>query len=1004
MFEKELNLYRDRAKKFSVFLEKLVERETTSFRIEYAPATDSLSYEEARRLQYRPIALGEVWGREWETAWFHLELETPAGFQDAELALKLNFNGEVLLFDASGVPSYALTSSSVFNQNFKRELYRFDRTFKVGEKIELWAEAAANSLFGVVQDHEGRPEITLKNPDGYYTAAVSACSLVLFDRTVYELKQAVDFLLSLESGLAEKDYRRDKIVKALADAEDLFGEEPSNAAAARSVLDKILRHRAMDSAPTAHAVGHAHIDTAWLWPVKESVRKCARTFATQLEHLKRFPDYVFGASAALHYQFVKDRYPELYGRVRDAVKAGRWEPQGAMWVEADCNLIGGESLARQFLFGKNFFMDEFGFDVRNLWLPDAFGFPASLPQFIKRSGCDYFLSQKLSWSQFTTFPYNSLRWKGIDGSEVLAHFLPEKTYNSLLKPASLMYAQDHFAERATLDDFMSLFGIGDGGAGPSVEHIENGLLARDVEGLPKVKFGRADHFFDLLESRRDELPAWSGELYLERHRGTLTTQARCKRGNRKNEQLLALLEFMASALPLDQYPQKAINDCWRLLLLNQFHDILPGSSINMVYEQTRKELEETAALAEKTVLDVAAKLFKRDEASAVLVNSLSYPWKGLVEIPEVGLVRVELPALSFTTLAKTAPETEAVVPDDLVLENSLVRYEFAGNGELLSAYDKEEGRGVLRGKGNQLSLYIDTPVNDDAWDIDLYYRRQRVGTAQGLQVEKRRCQFRSSLLFSLAIGNSTVQQTVSLEAHTKRLDFHNIVDWNESRRMLRVAFETAVLADEAAFDIQYGFVKRPTHDNTLADMAKFEAAGQRYADISEAAYGVALLNDCKYGYHVKDGTLDLGLLRSPKYPDWSADLGAHEFSYALLPHRGSLASSDVMREAACFNRVPHFLSGYGSGAAEPPCRLEGDGITVEAIKKAEKGDGVIVRLVENWGARHGATLVLRDPGAEIVETNLIEWDAGARLKPVDGKLEIKLSPFEIKTLRISSLV
>ena len=1004
MFEKELILYRDRAKKFSVLLARLVERKSTPFRIGYAPAKDSLSYEEALLLQYQPIALGEVWGREWETAWFHLELEIPAGFQDAELALKLNFNGEVLLYDAEGVPCYALTSSSVFNQNFKREIYHFGRTFKLGEKIELRAEAAAISLFGVNQDYEGKQEITLKHPDGSYSAAVSACALALLDRPVHELKQAVDFLLSLESGLAEKDYRKEKIVQALSDAEDLFGEEPSNAAAARRALDKILRNRAMDSAPTAHAVGHAHIDTAWLWPVKESERKCARTFATQLEHLKRFPDYVFGASAALHYQFVKDRYPRLYGRVRDAVKAGRWEPQGAMWVEADCNLVGGESLARQFLFGKNFFMDEFGFDVRNLWLPDAFGFPASLPQFIKRSGCDYFLSQKLSWSQFTPFPRSSFRWKGIDGSEVLAHFLPENTYNSLLKPATLMYAQDHFAERATQDDFMSLFGIGDGGAGPSVEHIESGLLARDMEGLPKVKFGRADRFFDLLETHRHELPAWSGELYLERHRGTLTTQARCKRGNRKNEQRLALLEFMASALPLGQYPRQAINDCWRLLLLNQFHDILPGSSIKMVYERTLQELGEIEALAQKTAAAVAEKLFQRDESSAVLVNSLSYPWTGLVELPEAGPVWVELPPLSFTTLAKTAPETEAAVPNDLVLENALVRYEFAENGELLSAYDKEEGRSILRGKGNQLSLYIDTPVNDDAWDVDVYYRKQRVGTAQGRQAEKRCGKFRSSLHFSLAIGNSTVQQTVALEARGKRLDFHNVVEWNEAHRMLRVSFETAVLADEAAFDIQYGFVKRPTHDNTLSDLAKFEAAGQRYADISESAYGVALLNDCKYGYYVKHGTLDLGLLRSPKYPDWSADLGKQEFSYALLPHCGPLVASDVMREAACFNRAPLCLPGYAVGAAAPPCRLEGDGITVEAVKKAEKGDYVIVRVVENLGARHGATLVLKEPLAEIVETNLVEWDAGPRLTPVDGRLEIKLSPFEIKTLRISSLV
>ncbi|MEI6424575.1 MAG: glycoside hydrolase family 38 C-terminal domain-containing protein, partial [Lentisphaerota bacterium] len=343
------------------------------------------------------------------------------------------------------------------------------------------------------------------------------------------------------------------------------------------------------------------------------------------------------------------------------------------------------------------------------------------------------------------------------------------------------------------------------------------------------------------------------------------------------------------------------------------------------------------------------------------------------------------------------------VPDAFVLENDLVCYEFSENGEVLSAYDKEEGRSILRGMGNQLSLYIDKPVNDDAWDIDLYYRKQRVGTAQGLHAEKISCgKLRSTLRFELKIGNSTVLQAVSLESRSKRLDFHNLVDWNESHRMLRVSFETAILADEAAFDIQYGFVKRPTHANTLSDMAKFEAAGQRYADISESTYGVALLNDCKYGYYVKNGTLDLGLLRSPKYPDWNADICKHEFSYALLPHRGSLTASDVMRESACFNRIPFCLPGYVSGAIEPPCRIEGDGITLEAIKKAEKGNNVIVRIVENLGTCNCATLVLRDPKAEIVETNLIEWGEGIHFTPKDGRIEIKFSPFEIKTLRICS--
>ena len=380
--------------------------------------------------------------------------------------------------------------------------------------------------------------------------------------------------------------------------------------------------------------------SGWLWPVRESIRKCARTFSSQIALIEEYPEYIFGASSAQHYAFVKEHYPALYEKIKQAVAAGRWEIQGGMWVEADCNLISGESMIRQFLHGKNFFKDEFGVDVRNLWIPDVFGYSAALPQIIRKAGCEYFLTQKLSWCQFNRFPYQSFLWKGIDNSEVLTHFPPEDTYNSAVRPQQLMEAQTRYTEGDTLSDFMSLYGIGDGGGGPAPEYIERGKRLAALDGCPHYKFGRADRFFEIINEKRAELPVWKGELYLELHRGTLTTQARTKRGNRKCEQMLAQTEFLCSMLPAAHYPAKELDRAWKLLLLNQFHDIIPGSSIGMVYETTQKQHAEILVLCESLMKRATDELFPKVDGSATILNSLSCGVTALVELPETCFHRV----------------------------------------------------------------------------------------------------------------------------------------------------------------------------------------------------------------------------------------------------------------------------------------------------------------------------------------------------------------------------
>ena len=682
-------------------------------------------------------------------------------------------------------------------------------------------------------------------------------------------------------------------------------------------------------------------------------------------------------------------------------------------------------MIRQFLHGKNFFKDEFGIDVRNLWIPDVFGYSAALPQIIRKAGCEYFLTQKLSWCQFNRFPYQSFLWKGIDNSEVLTHFPPEDTYNSAVRPQQLMEAQTRYTEGDTLSDFMSLYGIGDGGGGPAPEYIERGKRLAALDGCPHYKFGRADRFFEIINEKRAELPVWKGELYLELHRGTLTTQARTKRGNRKCEQMLAQTEFLCSMLPAAHYPAKELDRAWKLLLLNQFHDIIPGSSIGMVYETTQKQHAEILVLCESLMKRATDELFPKVDGSATTLNSLSCGVTALVELPETWngfrvldaagnelpvqhengrtTVRVHLPELSFTVLRKGAKaelpaETES---DDLVLENQNVRYVFSPDARLIEATDKLTGSSILKPgeSGNVFSFYVDNPLDYDAWDIDVYYPRQEARHPVPVRAHKILAGgLRSALEFELKISNSVIRQTVVLESEGTRLDFKTLVDWNESHKMLRTAFPVNIFADEASFDIQYGCIRRTMHENTSRDMAQFETVCQRYADISDDSHGVALLNDCKYGCKVKESVLDLALLRSPKEPDPTADIGHHEFTYSLLPHEGSLIHSNVMREAALLNRPPRVFDGAAADI-QPPVAIESDAVSLEVLKKAEKEDCLVIRLVETKGTESKAILSLRN-AERAVETDLLEWTDDAAHLATNGKIELTLKPFEIRTLKL----
>ncbi len=1016
MNKKERKIILGRIEKWYSKLPTLFFKEQKQFSAEYGWSKNPTLYKDRKNLKYKAIKEGHKWGKEWESAWFHLEGEIPSDWEGKDIYADLDFSGEGLVYDQSGSAIQGITNASIWDPNFARTRVPLFKNCNNIKKFDIWVEAAANSLFGVYLDPDPKEEDPKRF--GWYNAKVERIRYGVFDNGLWSLYLDARILVGILRRIDKKSVRYSRILFSLNNCIDAFSNNRENVNQARECLVHELDKPASSSDLSVSAVGHAHIDTGWLWPVRETIRKCARTFATQLSIIHNYPEYIFGASQPQHYQFIKDHYPDIYNGIKKAVKKGQWELQGGMWVEADCNLISGESMVRQILNGKNFYMDEFGVDVDNLWLPDVFGYSAALPQILNKSGIKYFLTQKLSWSQYNKFPHHSFNWRGIDGTEILTHFPPENTYNSELDTEFLIPAQTNFKEKGFLDEFISLFGVGDGGGGPKPENVELGNRMSSLENCPRVRFDTAKNFFDRLEKNKDNLETWVGELYLELHRGTLTTQGLVKKQNRKLENKLILVEMLWSYLPLINYPSEVMERLWKKLLINQFHDIIPGSSINIVYKDTHKDYKEIEIECDNLITKASDSLFKNKDDSFVLFNPLSYKWKGVIQIPDRfseyliedkegerlvvdcnkrgNFTYLELDPFSFTTFRrgeKVKPEKERSA-DQYVLENQMVKYEFNTEGQIISAFDKQFNLEIMTEPGNVFTLYDDTPNNWDAWDIDFFYRDAKIEIAKVIEfsgfVDGK---ILKELGFKYSIGDSIITQVVSLGIDTKRLDFETVVDWKESHKMLRVHFPVNVHTDRASFDIQYGYVKRNTHRNTNWDKAKFEVVGHKYADLSTHDYGVALMNDCKYGYMVYDNMLDLNLLRSPSNPDPDADIGEHQFIYSLLPHKNNLIRSDVIIESKYLNQKP-ILFDRVSSDIKTEIFLDADQIELSVIKKAEKEECLILRIIETHGRKSSGRLYLK---GSLIECDLLEWKQLSEKVDIVDHYPITLNPFEIKT-------
>ncbi|MFP3986110.1 glycoside hydrolase family 38 C-terminal domain-containing protein [Streptomyces sp. E11-3] len=957
---------------------------------------------------YRPAATGDAWGPAWGTTWFKVTGQVPDAWagRTVEAVLDLGFDRMMPGFQCEGLV-YRASGEAVKALNPYNAWVRIADSATSGQQIELFVEAAANPILV----HHGptyEGDRTTASDQPLYRLA--RMDLAVFEAEVWELVQDLEVLQSLMTELAHGDARRHQILRAIEQALDALdlSDIAATAARARARLAGVLAAPAHASAHRISAVGHAHIDSAWLWPLRETVRKVARTSANMVNLMDDHPELVFAMSQAQQLAWIKEHRPEVFEKVKKKISGGQFVPVGGMWVESDTNMVGGEAMARQFLYGKKFFLDEFGIETKEVWLPDSFGYTAAMPQIVKLAGNTWFLTQKISWSQVNKFPHHTFWWEGIDGTRVFTHFPPIDTYNADLGGEQLAHAARNYQEKGRGTRSLAPFGWGDGGGGPTREHLARAQRTRDLEGSPRVEIERPDAFFTKAHAEYEDAPVWQGELYLELHRGTYTSQAKTKQGNRHSESLLREAELWAATaavrVPGYTYPQADLERIWKTVLLHQFHDILPGSSIAWVHREARETYARVRD--ELTALITTAQRSLAGEGDTEVVFNAAPHTRG--GIPGGG-------AAPAAAREAAQPVTVAQRPGGgFVLDNGLLRVEIDERGLITSAYDIAAQReAIAPGQaGGLLQIHPDFPNMWDAWDIDAFYRHNVTDLVDvdALTLAEPGGEGPATVRVTRAFGNSAVEQTFTLRPGAKVLDLDTEVDWHETEKFLKAAFPLDVKADRSAAETQFGHVYRATHTNTSWEAAKFEICAHRWIQVEEPGWGTAVVNDSTYGHDVTrdmrtDGgqttTVRLSLLRAPRYPDPETDQGRHHLRYALAP---GAAIVDAVREGHRINLPERTVTGAAARTVEPLLSCSTDAIVIEAVKLAEDGSGdVVVRLYESAGARSTGTLTAGFALAAAIETDLLERPlADAADYPVtDGRqVDLALRPFQILTLRL----
>ncbi len=971
------------------------------------------------------LHLGDRWTARYDCArMFRAEVKLPESFVGQKIYFLLDFGGEVLVrINGKIVGAVSARENSLW---ICRDIVplRVEDFVKPDQELIIELEACVDS-------------------GGFCDAAMAGAKTVDYTLTTASFlavdpvceKFILDTQLIWDSLPSIKDpFIHDKVYTALDDALHMVdydfddAEVRASIAEASAFLDAELS-KINHLAPCDVVMdGHSHIDVAWLWRIQESERKSARTFANNLALMDLYPEFTFTQSQAILYDMVKRLYPDLYARLSEKVKEGTWGVVGNAWVECDTNIASGEAMIRQLLYGREFFMKEFGISSDTYWLPDCFGFSYALPQIIKRSGMKYFITAKLRNQDTNRFPHTLFRWKGADGSEVLAynqrsHYQGDYTADQLCETA---YENDQ--KDAADGKSFGMFGYGDGGGGCTYRMVENAMRLKNFPGLPSSHMAHPSEFFKAVEKDIDKLPVWNDEMYYENHRGTYTSQAFIKKNNRQLEILLSRVE-MASLFSGKGYDREALEELWKLLLKNQFHDILPGTSIHEAMEDCRPDFEllqkESRALLNAALVHGNAQV-KTPSAGVLVWNLTGQSATGpvTVSVPkECGVegcvsacykendetvlrfIAKDVPAMGYKFFALTEKADAPVVcAETTKLENSKLLVTLDANGEIESIFDKVNGREVLAGKGNAMTVYLDKCVHETAWNLEKSYKKKAwpLTKADSIEVTESNA-LRAVVRITRTFHKSTITQDVILYADSDKVTFDTTVDWHESDKVLKTDFPVQILNTQASFEIAHGAIQRPTHRNTSYDAAKYEQCAHKWVDLSEGDYGVSLLNDCKYGHNIEDNVISLTLMRAPTCPDPVGDHGINSFVYVLYPHKDSWQSVETVQAAQVLN-VP-LMGAYtekqdGTNPEEMSyVTVDRKDIVVDTFKSAQDGDGYILRLYECAQKRGDVTVSVKLPFTEVIECNMMEENETA-VPAKDGTFSFPIRPYEVKTFRL----
>ncbi|KQR40264.1 alpha-mannosidase [Microbacterium sp. Leaf159] len=945
-------------------------------------------------LDFSPASVPSAWGPAWSTTWFRLSGRVPTEWagRRVEALIDLGFSDHMPGFQCEAL-AYRPDGTPIKSINPRNQWLPMADAAHSDEPVELYLEAAANPV--LLDHHPFLPtqegDIRTSSREPLYR--LRRLDLAVFETEVYELSLDLEVLFELQAELPETSPRRMQILQAMDDALDVLDLQhvAATASDARAVLVPALAAPAEASAHRVSAVGHAHIDSAWLWPLRETIRKVARTTSSMTTLIEEQPEFRYGMSSAQQYAWLKEHRPEVWERVKAAVTDGRFLPLGGMWVESDTVMPSGESLVRQFSYGQRFFEREFGIRSKGVWLPDSFGYSPALPQLMRRAGFEWFFTQKISWNQQNVFPHHSFLWEGIDGSQVFTHFPSMDTYNSQLSGEELAKASRQFKENRVSSRSIAPVGYGDGGGGTTREMTGKAKRLQNLEGSPRVEWEHPDDFF---EAARAEIPhpaVWVGELYLELHRGTLTSQHATKALHRWSEHALVEAELWAATDAVRTgaaYPKAEFDRLWETVLLHEFHDILPGTSIAWVHREAVEVL--SSVLSDAQDLAAAARRSLAGEGE----HELRFVPTSVGGGRALGAAFVEAPAAASVLLSGENGGWR--------LENELVSVLVSAEGLIVSAVDKASGReAVAEGRAaNLFQLHQDFPNMWDAWDIDKYYRNSVEDLTGVASMSASVVDGTASVVVTRAFSESTIEQTIILAPGSRTVALRCDIDWHETEKLLKLAFPLDIQAANTEAETQFGYQSRVTHTNTSWEAAKFETSMHRFVLVREQDFGVALVNDSIYGYdtsrEVSDDavttTVRLSLLRAPRFPDPDTDHGHHTIEVGMvIGADAALATA----EGITLNSPATLVR--GAREVDALVAVEGEGIVVSGVKLADDGSGdVIVRVYEALGRRVAGSVVADFEHREIHEVSLIE-DA---LDDARMGGELRLRPFEVRTLRI----